>query len=125
MLSKKRLRKPLKKKSPQRNRGSSPSSAATSVSDHLLIARSKNDLFKILDLSQGAIQIVELLHEISSTAKNLLEETELSTVEVSRRANVARSKVALIKKGINYGVSLETYIKVLAALGKRIEIRIL
>ena len=122
MPLKRKPKKRLLTKSVRPRKDSKPSSKESGVENSWLIARNEEELNQILGLSPEVVLLSQIKNGLSRYTQKLLTNTALPLKEIVRLSGVSRSKVSLMKGGSIYGISVELYLKVIQACGKRIRI---
>lgn len=93
-------------------------------SKNYVIAKNSKEISQALGITTDADQaLVEYKALLSSMATRAIEKSDLSVNEIVFRSGVARSKVSLIKNGGLAGISCDLFIKVIAATGSKISMK--
>lgn len=87
------------------------------------VARTPEELGKLLGLSKGDVALMQHKAELSSIAATAIRESGLQVSEIVERSGVARSKVSAVKNGATVSVSCDLLIKIIGATGKRIQLK--
>ena len=87
------------------------------------IARTPDELGKILGLTQADVALMKHKALLSCLAVKAIEDSGLTVNEIVKRSGVARSKVSAVKNGAVVSISCDLLIKILTAAGKRLEFR--
>lgn len=87
------------------------------------IARTPEELGKLLGLTPSETALMKYKAEISSIAVKAMIESGLNVNEIVERSGVARSKVSAVKNGATVSVSIDLLFKIIAATGTTLSIR--
>ncbi len=87
-------------------------------------ARNPDELGKILGLSKGDIALMKYKADLSSIAAKAVRDSDLGVNEIIKLSGVARSKVSAVKNGATVSVSCDLLIKIIAATGTRIQLKV-
>ncbi len=87
-------------------------------------ARNPAEIAKALGLSPADAIMMEYKSELSSLAVRSFANSVLSVSEVVERSGVARSKVSAIKNGALIGISIDLFLKVIAAIGVKVKFQV-
>jgi hypothetical protein len=85
------------------------------------IAKTPNDVGRILGLTPGDIMLMKYKAELSRLAISSIKESGLALNEIVKRSGVARSKVSAIKNGSTVSVSCDLLVKIIGATGVDIQ----
>lgn len=88
-----------------------------------VVARSPDELGKVLGLSNGDIALMKYKAELSHIAVQAISESDLGVNEIVKRSGVARSKVSAVKNGATVSVSCDLLIKIISATGTQIHLK--
>jgi predicted XRE-type DNA-binding protein len=81
------------------------------------VARTPNEIGRILGLTPGDIALMKYKAELSRLAVKAIRESGLQLNEIVRRSGVARSKVSAVKNGATVAVSCDLLVKIIGATG--------
>ncbi len=87
------------------------------------IARTPEELGRVLGLSKGDIALMRYKADLSQIAVTAIRESGLGVNELVRLSGVARSKVSAVKNAATVSVSCDLLIKLIAATGTRIQLK--
>jgi hypothetical protein len=93
----------------------------TKKSTKSIMAKTPEDLGKILGLTPGDIALMKYKAELSRLAVKAIHESGLALSEVVKRSGVARSKVSAIKNGATISVSCDLLVKIIGATGVEVQ----
>jgi predicted XRE-type DNA-binding protein len=88
------------------------------------VARDADELADLLDLSPVEAQLMKTKAEISSIAVKAIDQSEMTVNEIVKHSGVARSKVSAVKNGATMSVSIDLLVKIIAATGTSIRVRV-
>jgi predicted XRE-type DNA-binding protein len=86
-----------------------------------LLAKTPNDVGRILGLTPGDIALMKYKAELSRLAVRSIQESSLTLNEIVRRSGVARSKVSAVKNGATVSVSCDLLVKIIGATGAEVQ----
>ena len=81
------------------------------------VARTPDDLGRILGLTPGDVALMKYKAELSRLAVKAIQESCLPLKEIVRNSGVARSKVSAVKNGATVSVSCDLLVKIIGATG--------
>ena len=90
----------------------------------LLVTRSAQELGNALGLNEAETALMELKADLSRLAVEAITRSRMSVNEIVERSGVARSKVSAVKNGATVSVSIDLLVKIIAASGKRLKVRV-
>ena len=85
------------------------------------MAKTPNDLGRILGLTPGDIALMKYKAELSRLAVKAMKESGLTVNEIVRRSGVARSKVSAVRNGATVSVSCDLLVKIIGATGAEVQ----
>jgi len=88
-----------------------------------VVARSPDELGRVLGLSDGDIALMKYKAELSRIAVQAISQSALGVNEIVKRSGVARSKVSAVKNGATVSVSCDLLIKIIGATGTQIHLK--
>ncbi len=86
-----------------------------------VVARTPDELGRILGLTPGDIALMKYKAELSRLAIRSIQESGLRLNDIVRRSGVARSKVSAVKNGATVSVSCDLLVKIIGATGVEIQ----
>lgn len=93
----------------------------TSTGSISAIAKTPNDVGRILGLTPGDIVLMKYKAELSRLAVRAMRESGLTLNEIVRRSGVARSKVSAVRNGATVSVSCDLLVKIIGATGVEVQ----
>jgi hypothetical protein len=84
-----------------------------------VVARTPDELGKVLGLSDGDIALMKYKAELSRIAVQAISASDLGVNAIVKRSGVARSKVSAVKNGATVSVSCDLLIKIIGFDPKR------
>ena len=81
------------------------------------IARTPDEVGRMLGLTPGDIALMKYKAELSRLAVKSIQESGLALNEIVKRSGVARSKVSAVKNGATVSVSCDLLVKIIGATG--------
>lgn len=87
------------------------------------VAKNPKELVALLGLPEGMEDFIKYKTQLSKMAVNAIESSELTINEIVKRSGVARSKVSAIKNGALAGISCDLFMKVIAATGAKLTMK--
>jgi predicted XRE-type DNA-binding protein len=85
------------------------------------MAKTPNDVGRILGLTPGDIALMKYKAELSRLAVRAMQESGLTLNEIVRRSGVARSKVSAVGTGATVSVSCDLLVKIIGATGAEVQ----
>jgi len=85
------------------------------------VAKTPDELGRILGLTPGDIALMKYKAELSRLAVRSLQESGLKLNEIVKRSGVARSKVSAVKNGATVSVSCDLLVKIIGATGVKVQ----
>ena len=86
------------------------------------IAKTPDDVGRMLGLIPGDITLMKYKAELSRLAVRSIRESGLTLSEVVKRSGVARSKVSAVKNGATVSVSCDLLVKIIGATGIEVQL---
>jgi predicted XRE-type DNA-binding protein len=90
----------------------------------LIVARTPESLAKVLGLSEAEAREWQFQHELLSRLKTAVKRERITHASLATRAGTSRTRVTAILNGDLGHVSSDLLIRLLAALGYRVRVRI-
>ena len=87
-------------------------------------ARNPAEIAKALGLSPADAILMEYKSDLSSLAAKSIAKSDLTVNEIVKRSGVARSKVSAIKNGALVGISIDLFLRVIAAIGVKVKFQV-
>lgn len=81
------------------------------------IARTPDEVGRMLGLTPGDIALMKYKAELSRLAVKSIQDSGLALNEIVKRSGVARSKVSAVKNGATVSVSCDLLVKIIGATG--------
>ena len=88
---------------------------------NFVIAKTPDDLGRILGLTPGDIALMKYKAELSTLAVRAIEESGLPLNEIVKRSGVARSKVSAVRNGATVSISCDLLVKIIGATGIQLQ----
>ena len=85
------------------------------------IAKTPDDLGRILGLTQGDVALMKYKAELSRLAVKAIQESGLPLNEIVRKSGVARSKVSAVKNGATVSLTCDLLVKIIGATGVEVQ----
>jgi predicted XRE-type DNA-binding protein len=85
------------------------------------VAKTPNEIGRILGLTPGDIALMKYKAELSRLAVKAIRESGFQLNEIVRKSGVARSKVSAVRNGATVSVSCDLLIKIIGATGVDIQ----
>ena len=85
------------------------------------VAKTPDEIGRILELTPGDIALMKYKAELSRLAVKAITESGLPLNEIVRKSGVARSKVSAVKNGGTVCVSCDLLVKIIGATGVDIQ----
>ncbi len=97
---------------------------ATSKARKLVTVRTAKDLGRALGLSAADTVEMKFRSKFTVSLVKIIQSGRLTHAEIAKRAGTSRTRVTAIANGNTRGVSTDVLIRVLAATGYRVELRV-
>ncbi len=89
------------------------------------VARNTKELATALGIESSSDQaLMTYKTQLSEIASQAIKNSELSVNDLVKRSGVARSKVSAIKNGALAGISCDLFIKIIAATGELLTLKL-
>ena len=82
-----------------------------------IVAKTPDELGRILGLAPGDIALMKYKAELSRLAVKSIQDSGLALNEIVKRSGLARSKVSAVKNGATVSVSCDFLVKIIGATG--------
>lgn len=91
----------------------------------VLVSRNPEDLAVALGLESSAAVEWEIRHQVTSKIIEVVKNRKLKITAIALKSETSRARITRILKGDTEGISLDVLMRILGAVGQRVELRFL